>query len=91
MRIKLSPQLNTGIRVSYTFSGETITAKMKGEKDIFDFTGTPEGLIEPKDTSLPFHPIVKAERVNGVLQIELLNFISSDSPDDEKFPVWKEV
>jgi hypothetical protein len=94
MKILLQPQVNSdGKKIIYTFEGEVITASLDGASDEFDFTGFPDGEISGNDieTTLPLIVIVKAEKENGVLSVELLNFISEDAPYEERFPEWMDV
>jgi hypothetical protein len=91
MKVLLSPQVNDKIKIFYTFSGEVVTATIDGASDVFDFTPTADGIAVDIQTSLPFNPIINAERTDGILSVELLNFISSDATQKEKFPEWIEV
>ena len=43
------------------------------------------------ETVLEYNPILKATKVDGILSVELLNFISEDATEEEKFPEWIEV
>ena len=80
-------------RFDFVFSGESITATFDGETDTFDFSGLPDGEVDFSkiETMLPYSPILIARRVDGVLSVELLNFISEDTSDAERFPEWIEV
>ena len=80
-------------RFDFVFSGESITATFDGETDTFDFSGLPDGEVDFSmiETTLPYNPILIARRVDGVLSVELLNFISEDASDAERFPEWIEV
>ena len=94
MRILMSPQVMfEDKRFDFVFSGESITATFDGETDTFDFSGLPDGEVDFSkiETMLPINPIIIARRVDGVLSVELLNFISEDASDDERFPEWIEV
>lgn len=93
MMIKFSPQLNDYESINYSFSGETITAQCGDAIDTFDFTNLPDGFLDPWDveTELPYDVIVSAKRENGVLYVELLNFIKMNATADEVIPTWKEV
>ena len=94
MRILMSPQVMfEDKRFDFVFSGESITATFDGETDTFDFSGLPDGEVDFSTvvTTLAYNPIVIARRVDGVLSVELLNFISEDASDDERFPEWIEV
>ena len=90
MMIKYSPQLSDR-EIEYVFEGEKITAIFNGESDTFDFSQFADGHADNIETTLPFNPIISAERVDGVLYVELLNFIGEDATEDEKFPKWQEV
>lgn len=92
MRILLTPQVND-ITISYSFSGEIITATIGEVTDTFDFSGFPDGEINFNDieTILPSHPVIEAKRENGILSVQLLNCISEDATNEEKFPEWIEV
>lgn len=94
MRIYKSPQVGADEkRFEFEFSGETITAIFDGVSDTFDFTGFPDGEVDYSmiETVLEYNPILKATKVDGVLSVELLNFISEDATEAEKFPEWIEV
>ena len=94
MRIYKSPQVrDDGKRLVFEFSGEMIIVSLGGLHDIFDFTLLPDGEtdISTVETILPFNPIISAKRVDGVLSVEILNFISEDASIEEKFPEWEEV
>jgi hypothetical protein len=100
MMVLYSPQVSDS-QIEYSFSGEVITVKLDGITDTFDFSEFGEGTLQlysnepPFEplfiTSLPLMPILSARRENGVLQVELLKFISEDSPDGDKYPEWTEV
>jgi hypothetical protein len=91
MRVLLRPQVNDKAKIVYTFSSEVVTAIIDGDSDVFDFTSMGDGNAVDIQTSLPYNPIINAERTNGILSVELLNFISSDATEIEKFPEWMEV
>ena len=80
-------------RFEFSFSGESITATFDGDSDTYDFSGLPDGEVDFSkiETILPHNPILIARRVDGVLSVELLNFISEDASDAERFPEWIEV
>ena len=94
MRILMHPQVMLeGKKFDFTFSGDTITATFDGETDTYDFSGLPDGEVDFSTvvTTLSYNPIVIARRVDGLLSVELLNFISEDASDAERFPEWIEV
>ena len=94
MRIYKSPQAGVDEkRFKFEFSGEAITVTFDGISDTFDFSGFPDGEVDFSmiETVLECNPILKAQRVDGTLSVELLNFISEDASEAEKFPEWIEV
>ena len=94
MRILMSPQVMLeDKRFEFVFSGESITATFDGDADTFDFSGLPDGGVDFSmiETTLAYNPIIIARRVDGVLSVELLNFISEDASELERFPEWIEV
>lgn len=92
MKILLTPQVNESKKILYIFQGETVIVMYDGESDRFDFSSfTDDGEVTEIATTLPMTPIISAKRENGILSMVLLNYISEDATDEEKFPVWKEV
>ena len=94
MRIYKSPQVGADEkRFEFEFSGEMIIATFDDVSDTFDFTGLPDGEVDYSmiETILEYNPILKATKVDGILSVELLNFISEDATEEEKFPEWIEV
>lgn len=97
MRILLSPIVSEWSKVEYEFDGEIIKAVYtdipSGEtyEDTFDFTGMPDGRLESVESDLPKDVILSAEKKNGVLSVELVNYIDFDATDEEKYPSWQEV
>lgn len=90
MYVKLSP-VRSNRSIEYTFDNEVITAKIDGQSDTFDFSNVPEGILEKVETTLTINPIVSARRKDGTLYVELINFISADASEEERFPQWQEV
>lgn len=93
MKVLYSPQVNENDTISYEFNGEIVTVTLNGEVDEFDFSGFTDGVLNfmEVETIFPFSPIVYADRVDGVLSLVLIKFITEDSPDEDKFPEWKEI
>lgn len=100
MRIFLSPQVGLEFhKIDYSFEGESITATLELPdetlvSDVFDFSGfTDDGEVEGNEieTSLPFSPVSFARREGGILSVQLVNLITEDSTEAEKFPEWIEV
>lgn len=93
MRILFSPQVPAieGQRIHYTFGNDVITAEIDGQTDTFDFSEMPDGEAVSIETTLPVNPVLSARRVDGVLEVVLLNFIGPDATEDERYPDWQEV
>ena len=94
MRIYKSPQVGVDEkRFEFEFSGEMIVATLDGVSEIFDFEGFPDGEMDSflVETALKYNPLISAKKVDGILSVELLNFISEDATEEEKFPEWIEV
>ena len=91
LKIFYSPQVTETDLLTYDIQGEVITATLNGESDIFDFSSIPDGIMKEIEGILAINPIVNAEREEGVLYVELLNFIKEDATEFEKSPVWIEV
>lgn len=89
MEIYLSPQVSDRT-IAYHFDTDQITVEYEGKTDTFDFSGVPDGVLESDGitTILDINPIVSAKKEAGLLKVELLNFISSDATEAEKFPEW---
>ena len=94
MRILMRPQVMLeDKRFEFVCSGESITATFDGDSDTYDFSGLPDGEVDFSmiETTLAYNPIIMARRVDGVLSVELLSFISEDASELERFPEWIEV
>ena len=91
MRVKLTPQYNPGKAIAYTFGVDSFVAEMDGVTDTFDFSKISE--VDPRQikTSLPINPVVHVERVSGVLQLTLINYINEEATETERFPQFMEV
>lgn len=97
MRVYLIPIIG-GSEIKYVFNNDVIKAEYKGISDTFDFSGLPNGVLpihddignELVETELELNPIISAKKENEVLFVELLNFISEDATEKEKFPEWIE-
>lgn len=90
VRVFFSP-CRSDEKMEYQFAGEVVTVTYAGKTDTFDFSSMPDGIVTDIDTTLPVNPIIEAKRENGELFIKLLNFISKDAPDEEKFPEWQVI
>lgn len=102
MRYKLSPQVSDK-KILYEFSNETITAVYNGQiflKDLsyITFEKSFKDIItdNPLDENgniitcdFGFMPILNAYRdEENNLCVELLNFITKDASEEEKYPDW---
>ena len=92
MKIKYSPQFNEHDQLIYYFDDELISVTLNDQTETFDFTNMSNGKAEKIESDIfEFCPIISAERKEGTLYLELLNFIGLDATEDEKFPDWQEV
>lgn len=88
MMVLYSPQINPNNTLTYQFSGDKITATLNGIEDVFDFSGVPQGQVNGIVSTLAINPVLNAYRdSNNILHVELLNFISYDATESERFPV----
>jgi hypothetical protein len=92
MKVYLSPQnVSDDKKIKYAFFGESVTAVYGNERDTFDFTGMPLGVLDSVETTLSVNPIIKAERTADGLYVTLLNYVGDDATQEENFPSWMEV
>lgn len=91
MKIKLSPQVNSE-KIEYIFKNNIITATLNSKTDTFDFTNMPDGICENIETELEINPIISVKKEEGVLFVELLNFIDENETRQEVlFPDWEVI
>ena len=95
IKVYFSPQ-RADNQIEYSFYGETVTARIGTVKDTFDFSGLPDGELDRHEdtqikTILPVCPVISAKRVDGILHLELLNWIESNAPYESRFPEWCEL
>lgn len=93
IKIYFSPQ-RSDRQIEYSLNGEAVTARIGTVKDTFDFSGLPDGELnmeEPIESTLPVNPIISARRIDGILHLELLNWIESNAPYESRFPEWCEL
>lgn len=92
MKVKYSPQVNTNDTLSYTFGNDRVLILLNDIEEIFDFGSLPDGKAETIESDVfEFCPVLSAERKEGILYLELLNFIGFDATEEERFPEWQEV
>lgn len=60
-------------------------------QDVFDFTGMPNGVatVSEFETVLPLNPFISVKRVNGEIEIKVINYIGANATEAERFPVWE--
>ena len=93
IKVYFSPQRSDN-QIEYSFNGEAVTASIGDAEDTFDFSALPDGELhmeEPIETTLPVCPIISAKRVDGILHLELLNWLGPDAPYESRFPEWVEL
>lgn len=92
MRVFLSPQFREDDRINYEFKDDIVVAKMDNKEETFDFSSMPDGKAERIDSDVfELCPIISAERKSGILFLEIINFISFEASEEERFPEWKEA
>ena len=95
IKVYFSPQVSDR-KIEYGFNGETLTVKIGDTEDVFDLSSLPDGELNKEDdesieTTLPVCPVISAKRINGILHLELLNWIGKDAPYESRFPEWVEL
>ncbi len=93
IKVYFSPQ-RADNQIEYSFNGEAVTANIGDVEDTFGFTDLPDGELnieEEIETTLPVCPVISAKRVDGILHLELLNWIGKDAPYESRFPGWVEL
>lgn len=91
MEILYSPQFNEN-KIEYKFDVDIVTITIDEQTETFDFANMPDGKAETIESDVfDFCPVLSAERKEGVLYLEILNFIGLDATEEERFPEWKEV
>lgn len=100
MKILFSPQipLNDTDRIIYEFGEDILHVTLPdGTSDTFDFSNLPDGELQTYDedtgeplieTELSTDVIISAKREEGILYVELLNYIGLDATEEERFPEW---
>lgn len=97
MKILFSPQVRDTDRIYYEFKKGLIKVWFEDKTDTFDFRNLPDGELEVYDsetgeemieTELDIQPIISAKKENGILYVELLNFIGLEATKEECFPDW---
>lgn len=90
MIIELSPVASEKDKIVYVIQGESIEATKDGIRDVFDFSGMPNGELQMYDdngellieTPMDDPPIRGAKRTNGELTVKLLCRVGIDEEDE---------
>ena len=90
MIIKLSPQVRDFNKIWYEIENQKVTATINDITDTFDFTDMPNGKLQLWDdegndlieTALDEVPILGAEKIDGVLTVEVLFSIDTSEKDE---------
>ena len=90
MKVLLSPQVRDNSKVWYEIKENKITATINNVTDTFDFTDMPNGKLQLYDSNgesmiestLDEIPILGAEKIDGVLTVEILFSIDSSEKDE---------
>jgi hypothetical protein len=95
IKVFFSPQ-RADNQIEYSFCGEMVTARIDEIEDTFDFSNLPDGELDRHEdtqikTILPVCPVISAKRINGILHLELLNWLGPDAPYESRFPEWVEL
>lgn len=98
MKLLLRPILpiNNKSKFLYDITGDVLTCTDEnGASDTFDFTDFPEGKLDmssvedPPITSVfPICPILEVRREEGVLHLELINYLGAAPSKEDMFPDW---
>lgn len=90
MKVLLSPQVRDRNKIWYEIKENKITATINNVTDTFDFTDMPNGKLQLYDSNgesmiestLDEIPILGAEKIDGVLTVEILFSIDSNEQDE---------
>lgn len=97
MKRKFSPVNSNDSRLEYTFENDVITVKYVSPEeeivDVFDFSGFEDGeaVVSEFETDLPFNPFNSVKRVDGELEVEVINLIGEFATEEERFPEWEVI
>jgi len=91
MKIFYTPQVRDK-NIYYKIEKEVIIVEFENETETYDFSGMPDGNAEEIISEVfDFNPIISAKRENGELWIEVLNFITENATEKERFPEWEDT
>ena len=86
----MSPQVRENNKIWYEIKEDRITATINDVSDTFDFTDMPNGVLQLYGsdgesmikTTLDEIPILGAEKIDGVLTVEILFSIDGNEKDE---------
>ena len=92
MRLYFSPIVGDK-KIEYKVEDQKLIVIQDELEDVFDFTEYPDGILRigTIGTILPIQPIIYGEKKNGIMFLELINFITENASEFEKFPEWIET
>lgn len=85
MKVYLSPQTNDK-KQTIKFNKDIIQITVDDVNYKYNFSNLSNGEMTSTKNN-----ILSAKRINGELEVVIINFIGNDSTEDEKFPQWKEI
>lgn len=69
-------------KAEYTANNDILTVTIGETTEIFDFTGLEEGIAEEIIVEeLPVNPIISAEKVGDILNIQVIRFYGADEKE----------
>ena len=85
--ITYTPQRSDFYISTYQLENDILTVSINDVVETFDFSQFPDGVAEQITTeTLPINPIVSAQRVNGELNITVIQFYGKDEKDQYEVP-----
>lgn len=85
MRVYLSPSVSDKGQ-TIKFNGDCIQITDDYTSYLYDFANVENGKMVS-----PTEHIISAERENGELFVEIINYITDDSTAEERFPQWQTI
>lgn len=81
--IEYTPQRSDFYTSSYNLSNDVLSVSINGVVETFDFSEFPDGALEEITPELlPINPIVGVQRVDGVLNITVIQFYGESEKSD---------
>lgn len=85
MKVYLSPQVNRKEQ-TIKFNNEIVQVTIDNASFAYDFSTLTDGQM-----TSPTDHILSAKRINGELEVVIINYIGNGATEEEKFPQWKEI